>query len=141
MFTTPVEHLSTLTDAFGAPLVDYHYVAADQLLFLHWHGHLTAAEIIRVAQAAGQLRPQRSWQRILNDKRGSSGDWAEALPFMLYEWMPNAVAHGIRAMADLISPDVGNRVASEAFIRGALHQLPTALFTNEAEALRWIRSK
>ena len=138
MFTTPVEHLTTLTDAFGAPLVDFYHVAADELLFLRWYGHLTGAEIIRVAQEGSKWR-HCGYHRILNDKRASSGDWAEALPWMAYEWMPQARAAGIRAMADIISDDPDNKLVSLAFIRAVASTMPVALFVREAEALRWIR--
>ena len=139
MFSTAVEHLTTLRDAFGAPLADFQYVAADSLLFLRWHGHLTAAEIIRVAREGSNWR-SRGYARILNDRRANSGDWAEALPWMTYEWMPSAVASGIRAIGDIISDDSDNRLVTLAFVRALQPTMQAAVFTSETEALRWIRA-
>ena len=140
MFTTPVLHLTTLADKFGAPLVDIYYVEADALLFLHWHGHVTADEIVQAATKGGQWRGQYSYQRILNDKRAAGGEWSEALPWMLYEWTPRAVAFGIRAMADIVTRDIGYQPVNEAFAEAVRGQLPVAVFTDVAEALRWIRA-
>ncbi len=141
MFTTPVMHLTTLADKFGEPLVDLYYVAADALLFLHWHGHVTADEIVRAATEGGQWRTHFAYQRILNDKRDGTGEWSEALPWMQYEWTPRAVAHGIRAMADIVSLHIGDRPVSQAYAQAVREQLPVAIFTDEAEALRWIRAQ
>ena len=141
MFTTAVVHLTTLADKFGEPLVDLYFVEADALLFLHWHGHVTADEIVRAATTGSQWRAQYSYQRILNDKRAASGEWSEALPWMLFEWTPRAVAFGIRAMADIVARPFGYQPVNEAFAEAVRDQLPVAVFTDEAEALRWIRSK
>ena len=56
MFATPVVHLSTLADKFGEPLVDLCFVEADALLFLRWHGHVTADEIVQAATQGSQWR-------------------------------------------------------------------------------------
>ena len=141
MFTTPTIHLTTFADKFGAPMVDFYFVEADALLFLRWQGHVTADEIVRTAIAGSEWRDRYAYQRILNDKREATGEWSEALSFMQFEWAPQAVAHGIRAMADILSLDVGDRVASAAFVRAMREQLPMAVFTDEAEALRWIRTQ
>ena len=140
MFTTPVLHLTTLTDKFGEPLVDIYYVEADALLFLRWHGHVTADEIVRATTAGGQWRTQYAYHRILNDKRDGTGEWSEALPWVQYEWTPRAVASGIRAMADIVSLQIGDRPVTEAFAQAVRGQLAVAIFTDEAEALRWIRA-
>ncbi|MDQ2769256.1 MAG: hypothetical protein M3Y54_02000 [Bacteroidota bacterium] len=141
MFTTPGTHLTTLADKYGERLVDLYYVEADALLFLRWHGHVTADEIVRAITEGGQWRTRYTYQRILNDKRAASGEWSEALPWIQYEWTPRAVARGIRAMADIVSLQIGDRPVTEAFAQAVRDQLPVAVFTNEAEALRWIRSQ
>lgn len=141
MFTTPIVPVATLADKFGEPLVDISYVAADALLFLRWRGHVTADEIVRVAREGRKYRARYAYRRILNDKRAASGDWSEALPWMQFEWAPRAVAFGIRAMADIVSPQIGYVPVNEAFAQAVRGQLPVAVFTDEAEALRWIRAQ
>ena len=105
---------------------------------MSWHGNLTAPEVIRGVTAGTNLMAQHPFVRILNDKRETSGDWSEALPWLEYEWLPLAVAGGIRAIAYLLSPDLESQIVSQEFMDSIGRQVHTALFLHEEPARLWL---
>lgn len=138
MQTASAVHLLTLPDRYGAALSEYYYFPEDALLYVRWHGQLTAAEVIQGVQQGAQWRGQYAFQRILNDKRDSGGDWSDALPWLQYEWLPQAVAAGIRAMAYVQSNDLEGAIVSREFVENVQEHLNVALFTDLKQAQRWL---
>ena len=141
MLTAQAVHLLALPDHYGAPLAEYFFVPTDAMLYVRWHGQLTAAEVIRGVQEGARWRGVHTFRRVLNDKRDSGGDWSDALPWLQYEWLPEAVAAGIQAMAYVLSPDLEGRIVSQEFVEAVQARLKVALFTNEAEAMRWLQAQ
>ena len=141
MTTAEAVHLTTLSDSYGAPLAEYYLFPRNELLYIRWHGHLTAAAVIEGVLAATQLLATHPYQRVLNDKRDTGGDWSEALPWLQYEWLPQAVAAGLRAIAYILSPDLHAQIVSQRFVEAVQDRLHISLFTSESEAERWLQAQ
>ena len=141
MFSAPPTHLLTLTDSHGAALAEYFYYANQELLYVRWHGQLTGAEIIRGVQQGGQWRNQLKYSLILNDKSDTGGDWSDALPWLQYEWLPLALAAGVKAMAYLFSPDRENQFASHDFMAAMRPHLAIEQFESLDAALAWLQQQ
>ena len=138
MLTAEATLLSTLPDSYGAPLAEFYYDPTNALLYIRWHGNLTAAEVIRGAQEGSRFLQEYAFVKVLNDKRDTAGDWSEALPWLQYEWQPLAVAAGLRAIAYILSPDLEAQIVSQEFVEAMRPQLHVSLFTHEADACRWL---
>ena len=141
MLTDKATLLLTLPDSYGAPLAEYYHLPDHAELYVRWHGQLTAAEVIRGVKEAEQWRGQYTFKRVLNDKRDTGGDWSEALPWLHYEWLPQAVASGVRAMAYILSPDFEAQIVSQEFVEATVPYLNVALFTTESEAQQWLEQQ
>ena len=141
MLTAHAVPLATLADGYGAPLAEYYLFPESALLYIRWHGQLTAAAVIRGAMAAVELLKRHPYGRVLNDKRDTGGDWSEALPWLQYEWRPQAVTAGIRAIAYLLSPDLSAQFVSREFGEAMKSQIQVALFTSETRARRWLQAQ
>lgn len=135
---SPATQLLSLADAHGAPLAEYFYYPEKRILYVCWHGHLTGAEVIRGVQEAAQWREQLDYPLVLNDKSDTSGDWSDALPWLQYEWLPQAVKAGVRAMAYLFSPDRENQFASHEFIAALRPHIAIEQFNSPAAAMQWL---
>ena len=135
--STPTQ-LFTLEDAHGAALAKYLFYPAEELLYVHWHGHLTGAEIIRGVEQATHWRDQLHYSFILNDKSDSGGDWSDALPWLQYEWLPTAVQAGVKAIAYLFPPDFEHRFASQDFVEAVRPYLAIELFDDLETAVAWL---
>ncbi|WP_375416727.1 hypothetical protein [uncultured Hymenobacter sp.] len=129
-----------LADLHGEPLIEFSHYPADDLLYLRWHGHLTTEEVIRGAQL-GRQQQQRTglpYSRVLNDNRDASGDWHEALPWLQYEWLPQATAAGVRALGYVFSPDLAHQFVSQEFVSNVRPHLSIELFHDVDEAWQWL---
>ncbi len=138
MLTPAAVHLLTLPDKYGAPLAEYFYTAGSKVLYVRWHGHLTAGEVIKGTKEAMKLLVAHPFERVLNDKRDTGGDWSDALPWLQYEWLPLAVGAGIRALAYLLTTDLAAQMVSQDFLAAVRPQLNVALFTSAREARVWL---
>jgi hypothetical protein len=136
-FSLPTQ-LFSLTDGYGAPLAEYFYYPEHELLNVRWHGQLTGAELIRGVQQAAQWRDQLRYSLILNDKSDTGGDWSDALPWLQYEWLPQALKAGVQAMAYLFSPDRENRFASHEFIASLRPYIAIEQFDDPETAMAWL---
>ena len=138
MVATDTPPVLTVTDRYGAALAEFYYLPEWSVLYVRWHGNLTADEVIQAVSEGSKLMAQYTYSRVLNDKRDTSGDWSEALPWLEYEWLPVAVTRGIRAIAYLLSPDLESQVVSQEFMDSIGRQLSTALFLHEEPARIWL---
>ncbi|WP_310397715.1 STAS/SEC14 domain-containing protein [Hymenobacter sp.] len=127
-----------LEDSHGAALADYEFYPDAELMYVHWHGHLTGTEVIRGVEQGTHWRDQLRYSLVLNDKRDTSGDWREALPWLQYEWLPRALGLGLRAMAYVFSPDRENQFASQEFVAAVRPHLEIEVFDNPEDALAWL---
>ena len=141
MVETDTLPVLALADRYGAPLAEFYYFPQGTLLYIRWHGNLTADEVIHAVTEASKLQVQYPFTRVLNDKRATTGDWSEALPWLEYEWLPLAVASGVRAIAYLLSPDLESQIVSQEFMDDISSQVHTALFLQEEPARLWLQQQ
>lgn len=139
MLTAEAVLLTTLTDSYGAPIAEYYLFPDTPQLYICWHGQLTAAEAIRGGLEATRLLEKYALHRILNDKRDAGGDWSEAMPWVEYEWLPRAMAAGLRAIAYILSPNPEAQIVSYEFVAIMQHHLQISVFTDEEDARRWLQ--
>ncbi|TGE29653.1 hypothetical protein [Hymenobacter metallicola] len=131
--------LGTVLDAHGQPIASFRIYPEQQLLYIRWTGNLTGAEVVRVATAAGPVQQQYRCPLLLNDKTDSTGEWSEALPWLEYEWLPQAIESGLRAFAYVFSPDMHNQGISIEFADRVAQHLPIQLFYDVSSAWEWLR--
>lgn len=141
MLAGPPTKLLALQDGLGANLTEYLFYPNDELLYLRWHGHLTGDEIVRGVGQGAQWRDQLHYAYILNDKSDTSGDWSDALPWLQYEWLPQALEAGVRAMAYVYSPDRENRFASQLLVEALRPHMAIELFERLDAALVWLEAQ
>ena len=138
MLSGPPTQLLSLQDEHGAALAEYAFYPESEMLYVRWHGHLTGPEVIRGVSQGSQWRDQLRYSFILNDKSDTGGDWSEALPWLQYEWLPQAVQAGVRALAYVFSPDRENRFATDQFVVAVRPHLAIELFEDVDLALKWL---
>ena len=140
-------HLSTdfypVYDVLGQLIATAYYHPQDELLYVVWTGHITNVEVIQVAEAFLQLQTIRTIRRLYNDKVATTGDWAEALPWLEFEWLPKAILNGLCAVAYVLSPDISNQLISRRFADRVRPHLPIHMFYDydKETALAWLRAQ
>lgn len=133
--------LGTVLDTNGQLLVELLHSPTQQVLCARWHGNLTGREVLHVA--AEYLRAQTTlrYPLLLNDKRHATGDWSESLDWLEYEWLPQALASGLRAVAYVFSPDMHNQLASLEFFTRIRRHVAIQLFYDVPTAWQWLRTQ
>jgi hypothetical protein len=137
--TAAAQRLLTLPDAHGALLAEFDFFPEHEILWVHWHGHLTPAAVVAATEAAIELRPNGTApRRLLSDESQASGDWSEAMPWMQYEWLPNAARQGLKAMAFVMSPDPASTSGDSGFIADGQRLMAIGVFRNTLSAWQWL---
>jgi hypothetical protein len=135
------QNLGTLFDEHGSQLVELEYAPAQKILQVRWFGNITGREVVYVAQEFLKLQKQLHAPFLLNDKSHATGDWVEAMAWLEYEWLPSAIADGLRAVAYVFSPDLGNQFASVEFTERVSQHIPIKLFYDVPSAWQWLRGQ
>ncbi|WP_426490710.1 hypothetical protein [Hymenobacter sp. 102] len=141
MDSLDLQPIGTLPDTNGAVLVELHYAATQKLLYVRWFGNLTSREVMYVANEALKLYAQYPTTFLLNDKTHATGDWVEAMDWLEYEWLPQSMDSGLRAIAYVFSPDMHNQLASLEFFERVRAYIPIQLFQELSSAWQWLRKQ
>lgn len=136
-----LELLDSLLDENGKPLVDVRHAPKQGLLHVQWYGNLTGREVIHVARHNLKLQATLHHPLLLNDKSHATGDWSEAMEWLEYEWLPQAMLDGLRAVAYVFSPDMHNQLASFEFFERVRQYLSIQMFYDVPTALKWLQSQ
>ncbi|MDJ0367098.1 hypothetical protein QMK33_18260 [Hymenobacter sp. H14-R3] len=140
---TPATRLLCLPDAHGAPLADFDLYQEQDLLHISWHGHLTADAVVRGARAGMHLFANGVLpRRLLSNHQAVTGEWGEALPWLHYEWLPEASERGVRVMAHVLAHGTASQLinfpGSHEFIEAITHELRAQSFRHVEPALQWL---
>lgn len=138
------QRLLSLRDAHGAPLADFDWHPAFDLLHVCWHGHLTAASLVHGAHIGLSLNSFKEAglpRRLLTNHEQASGSWEEALPWLQYDWLPRAQTQGLARLAHVVSPDPASHFTEPDHLElaAALRQAFRAKsFRHPALAWHWL---
>ncbi|QJX47683.1 hypothetical protein HMJ29_12325 [Hymenobacter taeanensis] len=131
-------HIGSLFDEHGTRLAELYYAAAQELLQVQWFGNITSREVVFVAQQFLEAQHRMSVSLLLNDKTNATGDWAECMEWLEFDWLPQALSNGLRAVAYVFSPDASSHYASRKFSERVASYLPIKLFFDVPSAYKWL---
>lgn len=104
-----------------------------------WFGHITADDVITAAKVYLELLKKYPNPKLMNDKTEVSGDWIEANDWLEYEWLPQAIAGGLRCMAHVYSPTLFSKLSARDLYLRIIPDLQMENFLTRQEAEEWIR--
>lgn len=142
----PATRLLSTPDSYGVLLADFDFYPEHDLLNITWHGHLTADAVVRGARAGTQLFAGRQLpRRLLSNHQHATGEWGEALPWLHYEWLPNATARGVRVLAHVLAHSTTSQLrnfpGSQEFITAIAQELRAVSFRHLEPAWHWAISR
>ncbi|AHJ97700.1 hypothetical protein Hsw_2105 [Hymenobacter swuensis DY53] len=76
---------------------------------------------------------------MLNDNRGVLGSWKQANEWIEAQWMPQALAAGLRYHAHIVAPGVFGQASAEDMHLRVGNSFQMRLFENIEEAQTWLR--
>ncbi|MEM9828988.1 MAG: STAS/SEC14 domain-containing protein [Bacteroidota bacterium] len=108
-------------------------------IYSEWKGDVTADEVIEACKAGIDYIEEKKPEKILNDNSQLTGPWDEANEWIAQNWMPRALAAGLKKFAHVISPDVFGALSAEELIT-KVSGFEMRIFEDEEEAKSWLRS-
>ncbi|TGE08073.1 hypothetical protein [Hymenobacter fodinae] len=141
MHRIQLQHIGSLHDAHGNRLVELYYAPEKELLHVEWFGNITGREVIYVAQEFLKLQKQIQVSVLLNDKSNAAGDWTESMEWLEFDWLPQVLCEGLRAVAYVFSPDAGTHYVSKDFSERVAQYIPIKLFYDVPSARQWLNSQ
>ena len=135
---TPQRVLDVM-DKHGTLLAEFDFFPEQQLLWVRWFGYLTQEIVVEVTEAGVALRTHGlAPQRLLSDESQATGDWHEALPWMQYHWLPDAVQQGLQAMAFVLSRTPTSAPNYWGFLQQARLSIAYEVFPTPQAAWHWL---
>ncbi|KUG09657.1 hypothetical protein [Solirubrum puertoriconensis] len=135
------ELVHRVTDSSGAIVADFNYFAAERVLYVCWHGHLTGELVIRVAEASLPWIEQLHPLGLVNDKRGSTGEWGDSVDWIQFEWLPRAKQNGMFAFAYVIDPATTMSFENAGVANAIGEEIELRMFYSLPTAWRWLRQR
>ncbi len=129
----------TVLGANQAIIAEFEVTTDEPVVCITWHGHLDSDSVVQVAREGLRRRQEgKSTPYVINDKSHATGDWTDAMPWLEYEWLPQTVAGGLKALAYVVSDDMYTYMAGFDFYQSIRQVLPLKLFSNVADARTWL---
>ncbi|MGV3539165.1 MAG: hypothetical protein ACO1OQ_05100 [Rufibacter sp.] len=116
------------------------YVPEEDLCLVKWCGHISSEECIKTAQLFLEIQKKEHCSKIFNDKREVTGDWEDANDFLEYEWLPKAVAGGLRCFAMVMPKDLHDLNAHLELEKRMSEQCQVKLFREAETAKEWLKN-
>lgn len=108
-------------------------------IYNEWKGDLTVDEVIEACKVSLEFIEKEKPELVLNDNSRLTGSWDEANEWIAQNWMPRALAAGLKKFAHVISPDVFGALSAEELVT-KVSGFEMRIFENEEEAKAWLRS-
>lgn len=131
-----------MLNGFALPYLTTRYDPVTKRLYNKWQGFLNPADIIFSAKVMLIAMEEASIVSVINDNRPVEGPWYDANDYLANEWLPAASALGIKAIAQVLSPDVYAALSAEEMLsRLGDGGLVVGQFISIQEAERWLASQ
>jgi len=104
-----------------------------------WKGDVTVDEVIEGCKVSLDFLEEYKPEKILNDNTQLTGSWDEANDWIAQNWMPRALAAGLKKFAHVISPDIFGALSAEELVT-KVSGFEMRIFEDESEARAWLKS-
>jgi len=105
-----------------------------------WYGYISAEDVIKAVKKSIETFGL-SYSNLLNDSSQAEVAWEEANQWLAENWIPQAIAGGLKKFAFVVSPDVFSAMSSQELAT----QIPEAgfemrTFERVSDAKDWLRA-
>jgi hypothetical protein len=108
-------------------------------IYNEWTGDVTVEEVIEACKVSIEYLEEIKPSKILNDNSQLSGSWDEANDWIAQNWMPRALAAGLKKFAHIMSSDVFGALSAEEMVT-KVSDFEMRIFSNRADAEAWLKS-
>jgi len=128
-----------LTNSFDKVFLTIEFDAANQWIYNNWVGVLPTEKVIQGCQATLDFLRDKPCPHMLNDNREVIGSWNSANDWIAQNWMPQALAMGLKRFAHVVSPGIFGQASAAEMITRVGKQFEMRLFQDIELAKSWLR--
>ncbi|WP_192823353.1 hypothetical protein [Rufibacter sp. LB8] len=105
-----------------------------------WYGYASQQDLKNACSAGLEILEKTGCAYKLNDNSQLTGPWSDAVEWLEKEWLPKAMAAGLRYLAHVANPHSYGEVAGEVMKFSKIGQnLEYCMFYTKKEALTWLK--
>ena len=125
----------------GAPILRYEIESPGPVLHVEWQHGPPLDDVKHGFQALVPLLREHHCAAIVSDSNGGSGDWSDLIPWVRYEFLPPAIATGLRYLADVLPVDAANSFSVYRWREQTRGLLPHGVFNTLGAARAWVQGQ
>ncbi|WP_400190955.1 hypothetical protein [Hymenobacter sp. B81] len=129
-----------LRTSFDKIYLTIEYDEASGWIYNNWQGVLPSDTVIRGAAEVLEVMRATGCHYLLNDNRLVVGSWNQANDWIEQQWMPQALALGLRRFAHVVSPGTFGRASVEEMLRRVDDRFEMHLFQDIDAARQWLHA-
>jgi hypothetical protein len=126
-------------NSFGKTFLVTEFDQRNNWIYNDWQGLLSLEGVIQGSLGVLDILQHTHCPYMLNDNRGVLGSWKQANEWIEKEWMPQALAAGLRYHAHMVAPGVFGQASAEDMHLRVGDSFQMRLFEEPEEAQAWLR--
>ncbi len=131
----------TAQNVFNKTFYEIEYNPELNIIDTLWFGYSSQSDLKKACEIGLELTQQVKCPYKLNDNTLFTGPWDTAVAWLEKEWLPRAVAAGVRYIAHIAPPDSFGEAAGEVMQLSLIgKQLLVRIFSSRAEGIAWLQS-
>lgn len=119
--------------------LDLEYDSYHHWIYSNWRGNQDFNAVKRGCDLIYDLLVAKNCTKLFIDNRLALGDWSEAIPWILEEFVPRLEKKGIKAIGWVLSPSMIHRLTSLELIKAMNTSLQVELFNEFSAAKQWLK--
>ncbi|GAB2704733.1 hypothetical protein GCM10011495_15980 [Hymenobacter frigidus] len=128
-----------VTNLFDKVYLTIEFDEANKWIYTNWIGVLHTEKVIQGCQATLEFLREKPCPLMLNDNREVVGSWNSANDWIAQNWMPQALAMGLKRFAHIVSPGIFGQASAAEMITRVGSQFEMRLFEDMEMAKAWLR--
>lgn len=129
----------TLINSLGISYLETRYEKEQKWVNNNWIGYVMVEEVKAGADACLDLVKENGCSKLLNDNTNLTGPWDQANEWIATNWMPRALALGLKQFAHVVSEDVFGAISAEDMqTRVNEFDFEMRIFSSKSEAEQWL---
>ena len=129
-----------ITNSFDKVYLTIEFDEANNWVYNNWVGVLPTETVIQGCQATIDYLREHNAPHMLNDNSRVVGSWNAANEWIAQNWVPQALALGLKRFAHIVSPGIFGQASAAEMVTRVGTQLEMRLFQDVELAKAWLRT-
>ena len=131
--------LQELKSATGKTFLTIRFDESNNWIYNNWTGYVTAENVVQGSLAVLEMIEKHQASFGLNDNLFLVGRWDHSVDWIEQEWIPRAVAAGLRYYAHVVNEDSFAAASSAEMLTRVQGRFHMQIFRDLESARQWLK--